>query len=69
MVPETPPLIWRVILSPDAWPEAVPAALKVRSSQVPEMRLPLCLSLLLISTLEVSLWQRMAMPSCEPPPV
>ena len=69
MVPETPPLIWSVILSPDAWPEAVPAALKVLSSQVPDMRLPLWLSLLLISTFELSLWHRMAMPSCEPPPV
>ena len=69
MLPVTPPLIWRLILSPEALPAAMPEALKVRSSQVPEMRPPLRLSLLLISTLEVSLWHLMAMPSCEPPPV
>ena len=38
MVPLTPPLIWRLILSPEACPTAVPVALKVRSSQVPVMR-------------------------------
>ena len=69
MLPMTPPAIDRLIRSAEALPEAVPEALKVRSSQVPEIRLPLRLSLLLISTLEVSLWHRMAMPSCDPPPV
>ena len=32
MVPDTPPLIWRLILSLLACPEAVPSALKLRSA-------------------------------------
>ena len=69
MVPLTPPLIWRLILPPEACPTAFPEALNVRSSQVPVMRPPLWMSLLRISTFELSLWQRMAMPSWDPPPV
>ena len=53
MVPVTPPLIRRLILSLVASPDAIPSALKVRSSHVPVMRPPLWLSLLLISMFEL----------------
>ena len=39
MVPETPPLIWSVILSPDAWPEAVPTTLEIAERCDVEMQL------------------------------
>ena len=41
IVPETPPLIASEILLEDAVPEALPEALKLRSSQLPESFPPL----------------------------
>src|SRR5262245_2298723 len=63
----TPASMASLMALPAAWPEALPFTLKVRSSQLPAMRLPVELSVARRSILLDALAQRSARPIEEPP--
>src|SRR6476659_3340894 len=63
----TPASMARRMVLPLAWPEALPPTLKVRSSQLPAMRLPVEFSVARSSILLDALAQRSARPMDAPP--